>query len=138
MVELVDERWRSIFFSVIRVKNRTHLGVCPIAANREVFLGLPRELTACSIVIAPINKANDNAEHLSRLNAVETGIPILMEILHSVGFVLTQYLLIEVLVLLIELVETSIGIELVELVDEIVNVNVHPTTIHTILVANEF
>ena len=125
-------------FSVIRVENRTHLGVCPISANREVFLRLPRELTACSIVIASINKTDDNAEHLSRLNAVETGIPILMEILHRVGLVLTQHLTIEILMLLIELVETSIGIELVELVDEIVNVNVDPTTIHTTLVANEF
>ena len=134
MVEFVDENHR-------RAHPIFKCLACPwadiVAAHREHLFGLTGQLAACPIVATAIGEADDEAIQLVRIGAIERRVPVLMEVLHDVFVIPFQFPGIKRLVLFEELMETGVGIELVEFGDQSIDVNISPPAIHEFLITHK-
>ena len=134
MVELVDECRCHVCTLAVGL---ARLRVDVVAADGVRLARLSRQMTVGAIVAATVGEADDDAETVGRGDAVEAGIPILMEVGHDIRLIGLQALVVESEVLHEEIVEAGVCVERVEFVDEIVDVYVLPTLFEVGLFAQE-
>ena len=70
-----------------------------ITANGKDLLLLTRQLTARPVTLAAVGESYNDPKDLLGRHTIETGVPVLMEILHHIVFECLNPFLIEVLML---------------------------------------